>query len=193
MPQAREGIPTAWQQKLVRQTPWERFAQSKGIGKHKRADRDGLRPATLPPCRLTTLSAVPARCRLLASLVTSRYAPGAPNGCLCITHSCGNALALSWSASRAVGLFPPEFHKSALDPASHVSLCSLPMQPRGPPPAGRASSGGAREKRPRVLPSRNSTRAVLRALVSRFHAVNPLARTRSEQRKAGLVLPADSP
>lgn len=83
----------------MRQTPWERFAQSKGIGKHKRADRDGLRPATLPPCRLTTLRAVPAHCWLLATLATSRYALGAPNGWLCITHSRVHALALSWSAS----------------------------------------------------------------------------------------------
>lgn len=41
LPSAREACPSAWQENLVRQTPWERFAQSKGIGKHKRPDRDG--------------------------------------------------------------------------------------------------------------------------------------------------------
>eukprot|EP00001_Collodictyon_triciliatum_P085853 15160_5 len=33
LPPARELIPKEWPERTVRQTTWERFAQSKGIGK----------------------------------------------------------------------------------------------------------------------------------------------------------------
>ena len=55
MPAARELVPKVWREKQIRQTPWERFAQSKGIGKHRRDRGDGESrgaPSTSRPRKL---------------------------------------------------------------------------------------------------------------------------------------------